>query len=79
MCVYCKGAPACDHERDSCAASRGEFCATCSHGSAAFLSYAPGPRTAIAWFPTVNPCSRKALMKATQAPRAKMKRKKREN
>ena len=21
MCVYCKGAPACDHERDACAAS----------------------------------------------------------
>ena len=26
MCVYCKEAPACDHERDSCAASRGEHC-----------------------------------------------------
>jgi hypothetical protein len=23
MCVYCKQVPACDHERDACAASRG--------------------------------------------------------
>ena len=35
MCVYCKEAPGCDHERDACAASRGEYCAQCGHGSAA--------------------------------------------
>ncbi len=41
MCVHCKEAPACDHERDSCAASRGERCTECGHSSTAFLSYAP--------------------------------------
>ena len=41
MCVYCKGAPACDHERDACATSRGEFCAKCGHRSAAIVSYKP--------------------------------------
>jgi len=34
MCVYCKGSPACDHERDSCEASRGDYCAKCDHDSA---------------------------------------------
>jgi len=29
MCVYCTDAPACDHERDSCAAIRGVYCAEC--------------------------------------------------
>jgi hypothetical protein len=67
MCVYCKGAPACDHERDACAASRGERCIQCGHGSAAFLSYTPGPRRPISWFPAVNPRKRKPLKKATQA------------
>ncbi len=66
MCVYCKGAPACDHERDACAASRGERCIQCGHGSAAFLSYTPGPRRPISWFPAVNPRKRKPLKKATQ-------------
>jgi hypothetical protein len=66
MCVYCKGAPACDHERDGCAASRGERCIQCGHGSAAFLSYTPGPRRPISWFPAVNPRKRKPLKKATQ-------------
>ena len=41
MCVYCKDAPACDHERDACATSRGEFCAKCGHRSAAIVSYKP--------------------------------------
>ncbi len=67
MCVYCKGAPACDHERDACTASRGERCIQCGHGSAAFLSYTPGPRRPISWFPAVNPRKRKPLKKATQA------------
>ena len=44
MCVYCKGAPACDHERDACAASRGERCPECGHGSTAFPPYTPTPR-----------------------------------
>jgi len=44
MCVYCKEAPACDHERDACAASRGERCPECGHGSTAFLEYTPAPR-----------------------------------
>jgi hypothetical protein len=39
MCIYCQGAPECNHERDACAASRGEFCAKCGHRSAAILSY----------------------------------------
>jgi len=43
MCVYCKGAPACDHERDACAASRGEVCTKCGHRSAAIVSYEPLP------------------------------------
>ena len=43
MCVYCKGAPACDHERDACAASRGEVCTKCGHRSAAIVSYKPPP------------------------------------
>jgi hypothetical protein len=48
MYVSCKGAPACDHERDACAASRGERCIECGHGSAAILSYTYtlGPRRA---------------------------------
>jgi len=71
MCVYCKGAPACDHERDVCAASRGERCVKCGHASAAFLSYTPGPRRPISWFPAVNPRKRKPLKKAAQAPRGK--------
>ena len=67
MCVYCKGAPACDHEREACAASRGERCIQCGHGSAAFVSYTPGPRRPISWFPAVNPRKRKLLKKATRA------------
>ena len=39
MCVYGKEAPACDHERDACAPSRGERCATCAQNSMAFLLY----------------------------------------
>ncbi|MBF8283576.1 MAG: hypothetical protein HW378_2491 [Anaerolineales bacterium] len=67
MSVYCKEAPGCDHERDACAASRGERCVECGHGSAAILSYTPGPRWAFAWFPAVNPRKRKPLKKAAQA------------
>jgi len=73
MCVYCKGAPACDHERDACTASRGERCIQCGHGSVAFLSYTPGPRRPISWFPAINPRKRKPLKKVTQAPRGKAK------
>ena len=43
MCVYCKGVPACDHERDACAASWGEVCTKCGHRSAAIVSYEPRP------------------------------------
>ena len=68
MCVYCKEAPGCDHERDACAASRGEYCAQCGHGSAAILSYTSGPRRAFSWFPPVNPRKRKPLKKAAHAP-----------
>lgn len=71
MCVYCKEAPGCDHERNACAASRGEYCAKCGHGSAANLSYTPGPRWTFSWFPTVNPRTRKPLKKAAQAQLAK--------
>jgi hypothetical protein len=60
MCVYCKDALGCDHERDACAASLGEYCAKCGHGSAAILSYTPGPRWAFSWFPPVNPRKRAA-------------------
>ena len=67
MCVYCKEAPGYDHERDACAASLGEYCATCGHGSAAILSYTPGPRYAFSWFPPVNPRTRKSLKKAAHA------------
>jgi hypothetical protein len=42
MCVYCKESTACDHERDSCVASRGERCPECGHSSTAFLPYTPG-------------------------------------
>jgi hypothetical protein len=31
------------------------------------LSYTPGRRRAISWFPTVNPCKRKPLKKAAHA------------
>jgi hypothetical protein len=44
MCVYCKEVPGCDHERDACAASRGEYCAKCGHGSGAILWYTLEPR-----------------------------------
>jgi len=71
MCVYCKEAPSCDHEHDACAASRGEYCAKCGHGSAAVLSYTPGPRWAFSWFQTVNPRTRKPLKKGAHARWAK--------
>ena len=71
MCVYCKEAPACDRERDACAASRGEYCAQCRHGSAAILSYSPGPRRTFSWFPPVNPRPRKPLKKTAHARWAK--------
>src|SRR5712692_5605063 len=48
MCVYCKEVPSCDHERDACAASRGECCGECGHTSSAFYKvtspYADGRR-----------------------------------
>jgi len=70
MCVYCKGASECDHERDACEVSRGERCIACGHGSAAFLSHPPGPRRTILWFPKANRRKRKPLTEAARAPRA---------
>ena len=67
MCVYCKEAPGCDHERDACAASLGERCIACGHGSAATRSRTPGPRRAFSWFPTVTPRTRKPRKKAAHA------------
>jgi hypothetical protein len=75
MCVYCKGAPACDHERDACEASRGERCLTCGHDSAAFLAYPPGPRPTMLWFPKPHRRKRKLLAEAAQASRARMNKK----
>ena len=37
------------------------------------ISYTPGPRRPISWFPTVHPRRRKQLKKATQASRVKAK------
>ena len=54
MCVYCKEAPACDHKRDACEASRGERCITYGHDSSAFLSYTPGPRRVSFWIPVAR-------------------------
>jgi hypothetical protein len=71
MCVSCKEPAGCDHERDACAASLGENCATCGHGFAAILSYTPGPRYAFSSFPPVNPRTRKPLKKAAHARWAK--------
>src|SRR5215831_14474506 len=50
MCVYCKEAPDCEHERDSCAASEGERCTECGHDSTAFLPVPPG-RGRFSWPP----------------------------
>jgi hypothetical protein len=66
MCVYCKDAPACDHERDACAASRGERCPECGHGSSAFPPYTPG-RKRFNWPPEGLWSKRKPLTKSTQA------------
>ncbi len=66
MCVYCKDAPACEHERDSCAASRGERCTECGHGSTAFLTYTPA-RGRFNWPPQGLWPKRKPLTKSTQA------------
>jgi hypothetical protein len=76
MCVYCKEAPACDHERDSCAASRGERCIECGHGSAAILSYAYtlGPTRAGFWLPPGRSPTRTPLKTASQPRRANAKR-----
>ncbi len=73
MCVYCKEAPACDHERDACSASQGERCVKCGHGSAAFLSYTPGLRRAGFWLPPGRSLTRKPLKTATQSRRANAK------
>jgi hypothetical protein len=77
MCVYCKGTPACDHERDACAASRGGRCSTCGHDSSAFLPYTPALRRDAWWFKPKRQSERKSLKKATQAPQDEVKRKKR--
>jgi hypothetical protein len=52
MCVYYKGAPVCDHERDACAASRSDHCVECGHGSSAFLAYTPGQGRFNLWLPS---------------------------
>jgi hypothetical protein len=67
MCVSCKEAPGCDHDREACAVSRGAYRSRCGHGSAAVLSYTPGRRRAFSWLPTVNPRKRRPLNKAAQA------------
>jgi hypothetical protein len=72
MCVYCKEAPACDHERDACEASRGERCIICGHDSAAFL-YTPGPRRVSFWIPVGRSPKRKPFETSTQARRANVK------
>jgi len=69
MCVYCKGVPACDHERDVCAASRGERCITCRHDSAAFLPYTPGLKRVSFWFSPGQWSTRKPLKTASQTRR----------
>ena len=66
MCVYCKEAPACTHERDSCAASRGERCIECGHGSTAFPPYRSTPRS-FHWPQPGQWPKRKPLKKSTQA------------
>jgi len=66
MCVYCKEAPACDHERDSCAASRGEHCPQCGHGSTAFLAYAPTHRRSLSLPWPGRALQRKRLKKSPQ-------------
>src|SRR5229473_2663131 len=45
MCVYCREDAACEHERDSCAASGGDTCAACGHTSAAVGAERPPYRT----------------------------------
>ena len=50
MCVYCQEDPSCEHERDSCAASRGEFCPECRHRTAVMKTYTPKPS-----FPMIQP------------------------
>jgi hypothetical protein len=72
MCVYCKDAPACDHERDACAASRGKRCTVCRHGSAAFLTYTPG-RARFNWPPQGLWPKRQPLKKLPRPPREKAK------
>src|SRR6266567_5513845 len=67
MCVYCKEVPACDHECDSCAASRGEHCTECGHDSTAFPpdTRPPGSRT---WSRQAPWPKQRPRNKATQAP-----------
>jgi hypothetical protein len=72
MCVYCKEAPACDHERDACAASLGERCIQCGHSSTAFLAYTPG-RERFNWPPAGLWPKRKPLKKAARSRQAKAK------
>jgi hypothetical protein len=66
MCVYCKNAADCDHERDDCAASRGEVCAECGHASAVGESYKP--RRVFPWSDKGPPRKRKPLTRADQRP-----------
>ncbi len=60
MCVYCKDSAECVHERDACAASRGDYCDACGHASSAIYRvpserpvFAPlWPRSVAAWKPS---------------------------
>jgi hypothetical protein len=50
MCVYCLEASACEHERDACAASRGEKCAECGHASVVVAWHPPAfPGPGLRW------------------------------
>ena len=66
MCVYCKDAVDCDHERDDCAASRGEVCAKCWHASAVVEPYKP--RGVFPWPDQGPPRKRMPLTRVDQRP-----------
>jgi hypothetical protein len=63
MCVYCKEAPDCEHERNSCALSQGERCTERGHDSRAFLPVPPG-RGRFTWPPRGEWPKRKPPTKA---------------
>ena len=69
MCVYCQEDPSCEHERDSCAASRGEFCPECGHRTAVMKTYTPKPS-----FPMIQPGRSRKRKPAAKAPAPVVKR-----